>query len=99
MCESKFPPTIGPVANIGPASLKVSKIAARRNFTIGILSGQPHFEIVAFCGSESHVSGAMNDNSIWEFKALQDFLGISSQGFEVAVGIFHLRELDDFYLV
>src|SRR5262245_55250541 len=45
MHKSRLLARAWPILYVGAAGLKSVEIAARRNFAIGVLSGQPHFDV------------------------------------------------------
>src|SRR6266704_1485451 len=58
------PPLLVPEARLHAPRLECLEIAARGDLAIGILTGQPDFDIVSFGGCESHVSRTKRDNTI-----------------------------------
>ena len=67
MNEFRFAAALGAEADVGAAGLEVGAVGTGGNFPVGILTGQPHFEVIGFCGAEAHVAGTQGNGTIRQF--------------------------------
>src|SRR5512135_1951819 len=61
----------GLVTDVSASRLEVFEIRTRRNFSILVLSRQPHFDIIGFCGGKTQIPRAEYDYPICETEALK----------------------------
>ena len=81
---------------------KLSKLEQRGDFAVGLLAGEPDFEVVGFRGGEAHVAGAEEHAAVGKAEALEDGFGVVGEGFVLGGGVFgagELYELDFLELV
>src|SRR5271170_4178533 len=64
MDKVRFAAGLGFVADAGAARLEGFAVRAAGNFAKLLGAGQPHFNVVRFCGGETHVSGAKQHGAI-----------------------------------
>src|SRR4051812_25927911 len=64
-----------PVAGFHAPRLEIAAYRAARYFAIGILTGEPHFEIVGHARAEAHVAGAELHHAVRQRQAPQNLLG------------------------
>src|SRR5439155_1375006 len=65
-----FSAAAGTVADVGSPRLEILEVAARWDFTIVVLAGQPNFDIVALRSSEAHVAGRVDHHARGQLQAL-----------------------------
>src|SRR5262249_55645415 len=80
-------------ADRGAARLKSFAVGAGRDFAEGVGAGEPDFDVVGLCRSETHVAGGKEHDAIVEAETLQNRLGIAHERFEFVVAGFGTREL------
>lgn len=81
-------------SDVCAASLEVEAVGAGADFAVGVLPGEPHFEVVCFGGVEAGVAGAERHYAIGEFEFLEDGLRVGGHGFEFVEGVLGAYELD-----
>src|SRR5262245_14470397 len=92
MDEADLPSAFGTIANVRTARLKISKITARRNFPISILSGKPDFEIVALGSGKTGIPRGMHHHSLWQSQPFENLFGASCERFEFSRRVFRTSE-------
>src|SRR3954470_10694828 len=79
------PPAVAarPVAGFHAPPLEIAAYRAARYFAIGILTGEPHFEIVGHARAEAHVAGAELHHAVRQRQAPQNLLGSGRHALEL----------------
>ena len=85
-------------ARLHAPGLVVPETAAGRDFPVGLLAGQPHFEIVGFTGRKADIATAQNDLAIRQLQCLQNTLGVPGQLLQCLVRLFGAHKLYHFHL-
>jgi hypothetical protein len=88
-----------PVSNGGPASLEVLEITARRNLAVEALPGQPDLDVVGLGRTESHVTGAKDNDPVVDPELPEHLFRVPGQGLQLIVGVLGPDELDQLDLV
>ena len=70
-------------ADVGPAGLKVSEIAATGNLQPSFLAGSPYLEVELLGVGEADVARANQQDPIGKFEFLKQAFGILPQGLEL----------------
>ena len=63
-------------------SLEIPHVGAGRDFAVGILRRDPHFQIVGFACAEAHIAGAQNDLTVRQTQKLKNLLGVAGHLFQ-----------------
>src|SRR5262245_5030921 len=71
--------------DVGATRLECLRVTARRYFTIGVLAGKPHLDVVRLRRSESHVSGAQQYGSKRELEALEHGFRVAGKPLQLLV--------------
>ena len=90
---------LGPKSNIGSPRLKGFEIAARRNFPVRVLRGDPDFEIIGFGSGESQVAAAQADDPVGQFERLQNRFGRVGEALELGIRFLRGGEGHEFDLM
>ena len=86
-------------ARLHPPRLERLAVRARRDLAVGVLRGQPHFEVVGLGGGEADVAGAQRDDAVRQLEAPQDRFGVAGHLFERLVRSVRMDDLHHFDLV
>ena len=86
-------------ARAHPARLKRLEIAARGDFAVTLLPGQPDLDIVGLCGGRARISGTKRNHPVGEPETLKDDLGVADEFFERRPGVLGPDDVDEFDLL
>ena len=71
-----FSATFWAEACVCPAGLEIGEIGARGDFEPAFLATGPGFEVVLLRMGESDVTGADEEDAVWDFEFLEERLGV-----------------------
>src|SRR5271155_1729190 len=90
--EVRLAAGLGFVADASAARLEGLAVGAAGNFAKFLGAGQPDFDVVGFCGGETHVAGRKQRGAIVESEFLQNGFGVGDQLFVFLVTFFRARK-------
>ena len=97
--NSAFLAAGGSVADVGAAGLEGLEVGAGADFAVGLLAGEPDFEVVGFGGGEAHVAGAEEHAAVGQAEEFEDALGVAGEALVLGVGVFGAGEFDELDLL
>ena len=75
VCTGPFTlPSALPIARVHPPRLERPAIGAGRNFTIGVLAGQPDLDVIGLLRRKTHVAGAQRHHPMRQVELLEHLL-------------------------
>ncbi len=77
--ELGFLGAFGLVADVGAAGLEALEVGAGGDLAVGLLAGEPDFEVVGLGGAEAHVAGAEEHAAVGKAEALEDGFGVAGE--------------------
>ena len=89
---------LGTIADIQSARLVICAVAARDQFFVFALEGEPSFEVVLLCGGVVEGAGDDGDDLVGETEGLVEFLGGFEHCVEGLPGVFWFGEEELFDL-
>jgi hypothetical protein len=69
-------------AGLQAAGLEGFAVAHRADLAVGVLRGQPHFQVVGLGGAKAHVAGAQAHHAVGQAQLLQHGLGVAGHFFQ-----------------
>src|SRR6185295_15941215 len=97
--EARLAAVRGAVAEVGAPGLEVGAVRAGGDLAVGVLAGEPDFEIVGLGCGEAHVAGREADAAVGEVELFEDALGVARQLFERGEAGLGGRQVDQLDLV
>ena len=82
------------IARIHAPPLKITAIRDAGNFTIGILPGQPDFEVIGLARTKAHIASAELHHPIGQFEPLQHFFGALRLALKFGFAAFCINNAD-----
>ena len=74
-------------AGLQAACLEGFAVAHRTDFAVGVLRGQPHFQVIGFGGAKAHVAGAQAHHAVRQVQLLQHGFGVARHFFQRFVAL------------
>ncbi len=99
MHEARLGPRLGAVADLRAARLEVAAVRAARDLAVGVLTGQPHLEVVRLLRAEADVARAQRDDAVVQLEPLEHRRGVARHLLELGVARLGRREAHELDLV
>ena len=86
-------------ARLHAAGLEIAAVGAGRNFAIGVLRGQPDFQVKCLGGTKAHVATAQQHAAVRQAQFLQHSLCAKGHALVFGVGFLGFADADQFHFL